>query len=356
MATGDGGDWSSATRTVSVRPERPDDVDSARRGAASFGSGVGPTFGERLREFIRRYGWRAYALPILVIVTVVALATAHDPAKAPAQPAAGGASAGGQAVAPPVSHTHGASTPPNAPDSMSVKSDDTGGITAAEAATNGKLPAGPAYTKDGDGTFRVLPGTSKVVGKTGQLFKYDIEVENGVKGVDLNAFAALVESTLANRKSWSGHGVRLQRVPAADAQFRVTLTSSMTVRQFCGYDIPVETSCYATAGAAAGLDANRVVFNVARYVRGAGAYVGDLAAYRHYMINHEVGHALGHQHAHQCLLDGLAPVMMQQTIGLKDANTGKYCAANAWPYPPGVKGTPGAEQADTNSNSEYTND
>ena len=355
---GDDG-WTSATRTVTDPRERRDDVESARRGVASFGGGPGGAalFAQRLRAFGRRYGWRAYALPVLAIVTVFALATAHDPA-APASSrstapavAGGGVGAGGQPAA-----GHGASTPPSAPGSIAVKSDDAGGATAAEVASNGKLPTGGAYTKQGDGTFRVLPGTSKVVGRSGELFTYDIEVENGITGIDLSGFAAMVESTLANSKSWSGHGIRLQRVPAAQARFRISLTSSMTVRQYCGYDIPVETSCYATAGSAAGLYANRVVFNDARWVRGSGSFVGDLQAYRYYMINHEVGHALGHQHAHQCLPDGLAPVMMQQTIGLKSAATGKYCEANSWPYPPGVAGTPGAEQPDTSGNSEYTND
>ena len=90
----------------------------------------------------------------------------------------------------------------------------------------------------------------------------------------------------------------------------------MTVRSLCGYDIPIETSCFVPSGTA-GSNVNRVVINVARWVRGDAAYVGDLNAYRSYLINHEDGHALGHQHAHQCLPGGLAPVMMQQTIGLR---------------------------------------
>ncbi|MDT4910882.1 MAG: hypothetical protein QOC66_10, partial [Pseudonocardiales bacterium] len=72
-----------------------------------------------------------------------------------------------------------------------------------------------------------------------------------------------------------------------------------------------------------------------------------------YMINHEDGHALGHEHAHQCLPGGLAPVMMQQTFGLKSAATGRLCEANPWPYPTGAKGAPGAEQPDTPANDEY---
>src|SRR5436309_8356900 len=66
-------------RTLVVRPpveELDDDVVLARRGAASFGSGD-PTFGELIRDFVQRYGWRAYALPVLVVVTIAALLTAR---------------------------------------------------------------------------------------------------------------------------------------------------------------------------------------------------------------------------------------------------------------------------------------
>jgi hypothetical protein len=204
----------------------------------------------------------------------------------------------------------------------------------------------------GDGTFRVLKGTTKKFGH-GQLYRYDIEVENGIKGIDLKEFADLVDTTLEDPRSWAAHGVALQRVDSGPIDFRVTLTSSMTVRKLCGYDIPVETSCYAAAGSAIDATVNRVVVNDSRWVRGAAPYVGDLHAYRVYMINHEDGHALGHQHAHQCLPGGLAPVMMQQTFGLKSATTGQNCGANPWPYPPGVKGAPGAEQPDTAQNDEY---
>ena len=71
----------------------------------------------------------------------------------------------------------------------------------------------------------------------------------------------------------------MQRVDSGPIDFHVTMTSSMTVRTFCGYVIPVETSCYAPAGSS-GSPVNRVIFNVSRWVRGSTAYVGDLAAYR----------------------------------------------------------------------------
>ncbi len=70
------------------------------------------------------------------------------------------------------------------------------------------------------------------------------------------------------------------------------------------------------------------------------------------MINHEDGHALGHLHAHQCLSGGIAPVMMQQTIGLKNT-TGTFCQANPWPYPPGAADAPGVEAPDTPVNNQF---
>jgi len=216
----------------------------------------------------------------------------------------------------------------------------------------GALPAGADYTQQGAGTFHTLAGTSAPFG-SGQLLRYTVDVEDGITGVDLTAFAAAVQATLTDPRSWAGHGVSLQRVDSGTADFHVTLISSLTVRQFCGYDIPIETSCYAATNATTSAPLNRVVLNVARWVRGDANYVGDLNAYRQYMINHEVGHALGHDHAHDCLSDGLAPVMMQQTIGLRSAVSGALCAANPWPYPAGAADAPGAEAPDTPQNSEF---
>jgi hypothetical protein len=320
--------------------DRYDDVAYARRSAPTFGGGPDdPSFRQSLREFIRRYGWRAYALPVLVAITVLALVTtgrAEGPAPAPHQ-AAGGAST--------------APAPPTPTGDIPLKSDQPGTGSQNTAITAAALPAGPDYTLSGTGTFRVLAGSGPVVG-TGTVHRYTVEVENGVAGVDLAHYADQVQTVLSDKRSWAGHnGVALQRVDSGPADFHVSLTSSYTVRTLCGYDLPIETSCFVHAGTA-GSDVDRVVINDARWVRGDAAYVGDLNAYRVYMINHEDGHALGHQHAHQCLPGGLAPAMMQQTIGLKSAETGKMCAANPWPYPPGVKGTPGAEQPDTPQNNE----
>jgi hypothetical protein len=303
------------------------------RRAVPRGAG-GPARG--LHDVTERYGWRAYALPVLVLITALALltagnrATSRNAARNAARPAP--------------------SAPPVAAGNIALKSDQPGAGSVNTALKASDLPAGSDYTNAGTGTFQVLPGSGPVVG-SGQLFRYSVEAENGISGVDLTQYATLVQATLSDPRSWAGHGVALQRVDSGPVDFHVSLVSVMTVRSLCGYDIPVETSCYVPAGP--GNPANRVVLNLARWVRGDAAYVGDLNAYRVYMINHEDGHAIGHQHAHECLPGGLAPVMMQQTIGLKSAVSGAMCQANPWPYPPGVAGVPGAEQPDTPQNSEF---
>jgi len=196
-----------------------------------------------------------------------------------------------------------------------------------EALPSDALPPGKPYTQRGLGTYSTIRGTSGVIGSAGTILKFSIEVENGVTGVDLNSFADTVMKTLSDKRSWTaGNNVRLQRVQEGAVDFHVTLVSSLTVRGLCGYDIPVETSCFAPE------HDSRVVLNVARWVRGDVAYIADLANYHRYMVNHEVGHALGHGHIMQCLPNGLAPVMMQQTITLKATN-GKLCQPNPWPFP-----------------------
>lgn len=315
---------------------------------------AGVTFGPRTSrrsitdswsDFAGRYGWRAYALPVLVVITLAALLTTNQVASKHAAAAPAPASVGAsQRPGAPVA-------PPTASGSIALKVDSGGSSANNSVLRAAALPVGAPYTMTGTGRFTVLRGTTKKVG-TGRLYRYDIEVERGVTGVDLNQFQRLVDTTLDDPRSWSGHGVSLQRVSSGPVDFRVSLTSARTVRNLCGYSIPVETSCYASV-ADGRSPVDRVVFDVARWVRGSTAYVGDLAAYRVYMINHEDGHALGHQHAHQCLPGGLAPVMMQQTFGLRSAVTGDMCGANPWPYPPNVAGVPGAEQPDTDANNEY---
>jgi hypothetical protein len=99
----------------------------------------------------------------------------------------------------------------------------------------------------------------------------------------------------------------------------------MTVRKLCGYTLPYETSCYNG-------DLGRAVINDGRWVRGAVAYAADVPAYRNYVINHEVGHSFGRGHQACKKAGALAPVMMQQTLGLTTPGVGT-CRANPWPYP-----------------------
>jgi hypothetical protein len=283
------------------------------------------------RRFVKQFGWRAYALPVLAVLTVLALFTTNT-------------NSDRRAVGLPVPKTATVAAPPTAEPSGTIATDTPTTGFNNEVLASDALPAGAAYTAQGTGTFSVIPapaGTAGVIiGTAGPVETFDIEVENGVTGIDLNAFAATVMQTLSDSRSWvGGKNVRLERVASGPTDFEISLTSSMTVRQLCGYDIQIETSCFAPTFS------NRVVINNARWVRGDVSYGPDIASYRQYVINHETGHALGHSHAHECLTGKvpLAPVMMQQTIGLKTVS-GQTCAPNQWPYPPGVTDAPGAEQ------------
>jgi hypothetical protein len=207
------------------------------------------------------------------------------------------------------------------------------------------LPPGPAYTFRGTGSFSTVAGHSGVLGK-GQLYRFTIDVENGITGVDRKEFAATVMAALSDRRSWIGSGaVALQRVESGPVDFRISLSAPTTVRRICGYSLRIETSCNAGS-------VGRVVLNVSRWTRGAVVFDGDLDNYRRYAVNHEVGHALGHNHSHNCLGNGLAPAMMQQSIGTRTAG-GRVCRVNPWPFPPGTPDAPGAEQVGDQADAEF---
>jgi hypothetical protein len=226
-----------------LAPERLDDVALVRRRAPTFGIRPDdPTLLQSLRDFARRYGWRAYALPVLAVITVLALMTTTT-VKKPSS----GSGAGPGVASTPAPSAASTPAPPTASGNISLKSDQPGSGARNTVLSAAALPAGAEYTKTGTGTFRLLPGSGPAVG-TGTLHKYSVEVENGISGVDLRNFSSQVQRVLADSRSWAGHtGVALQRVNTA-ADFHVTLVSSMTVRSLCGYDIPIETSCYVPRG------------------------------------------------------------------------------------------------------------
>lgn len=280
----------------------------------------------RLGRFVSQYGWRAYAIPILLILTILVIIEAF----------------------------RGGSTPvaANADPVLGARTTQVNGIVGAPEGDGQfdvsiptvALPAGGAFTERGAGTFRVVPGTSAQVGEgSDHVYTYTVDIENGVDTVGYGgdeAYARMVDETLANPKSWIKDAkVGFVRVDTPDADFHITLTSQMTVRDNCGYDIQVETSCY-------NADIKRVVLNEPRWVRGAVSYQGDIGSYRQYMVNHEVGHAIGYAQHQGCESpNGLAPVMMQQTFGTTNAalakmdphgvvqDNGLSCTPNPWPYP-----------------------
>lgn len=298
-------------------------------------------------RFAKTYGWRVYALPILVVITALVV---FNTATGPAEPIAsegqtltsadGSAGNGGEPGAGGAGVDGGGEVLPENP----AKPVDLKIPTA-------DLPKGGNFSPSGKGTYHVVPGTSPKVG-TGQLFTYTIEVEDGIDASSYagdDSFAAMVQDTLSNPKSWTWDGKKaLQRVDASfpNPSFRVSLTTPDTTHRadVCMFQITYESSCYRSS-----FD-KRVVINLARWVRGALAFEGDMTGYRQYAINHEVGHALGGKHV-GCPQNGaIAPVMMQQTFGVsndfvaqlnnlpggdrgKVPADGNVCKPGSWPNP-----------------------
>jgi hypothetical protein len=161
---------------------------------------------------------------------------------------------------------------------------------------------------------------------------YRVEVETGTQQ-DAPAFAAAVDATLANPASWTGQGRwALQRADRDDVDFVIRLATPATVDRVCA------SAGMHTGGYVSCRSGHFVMINLNRWLYAVPDYRGDTARYRLYVVNHEVGHELGYGHQ-ACPGPGrLAPVMQQQTFGLKG------CLANGWPYVGGelVTGPPTA--------------
>ncbi|MEU5784980.1 DUF3152 domain-containing protein [Micromonospora lupini] len=182
-------------------------------------------------------------------------------------------------------------------------------------------PVPSGYPSVGTGRFTAAAGRTSVHGTDGPLRRYRVVVERG-SGQDADTFAARVDEVLADPRSWIASGeLRVQRVADADlADFTVYLATPVTSERMCaegGLTTERYTSCRLPG---------EVIINLARWQEAVPDYGAPLETYRTYVINHEVGHEFGEGHE-ACPGPGEpAPVMQQQTYGLRG------CVANAWPY------------------------
>ncbi|GAA4841697.1 DUF3152 domain-containing protein [Saccharopolyspora rosea] len=278
---------------------------------------------------LSRYGWRIYAVPLLIVVSALAVFQTVGP---------------GSSRTSDDKPTNLAQNPeqPIVTEAPPGQKYDPGMFSA-------DLPPGAPIPQAGARTFQVLPGHSPVIGQ-GHLYRYSVEVEVGVQLSEGNdSFGNLVQETLSDPRSWTNPqagGISLQRVDASGPRpdFRVILVSQQTAREACDYSdgVPFDSSCR---------KGEMVYLNAARWIRGAVAFQGDIGTYRRYAINHEVGHVFGNKHVGCPAPGALAPVMMQQSFSVsnnelhelnKVADQGTFipadgfvCRPNAWPFPVG---------------------
>ena len=294
----------------------------------------------------RRRTWAGLAVVLCVAADlwVVTAAGAQEPIPESSVSRASrvGVTAG---TAPAVSIDQVERVPDAATDSQVGGTSSTGASSAAGSTTDpatdpSTSPAGKderkgdgkddkgAVIESGTGRFTVLamPAAAlRPAPASGRTVRYTVELEGGL---DIRAedFATTVGTVLTDPRGWQAKdGVRFVNVPPAAAtkgdvvDLRITLASPDTTDRLCA---PLQTrgqvSCH---------NSGRVVLNLRRWVLGAEAYGSDVTGYRTYLVNHEVGHGIGHAHAYCGGKGKVAPVMMQQTYGLKG------CTAWPWPTP-----------------------
>lgn len=168
----------------------------------------------------------------------------------------------------------------------------------------------------GQGALDAVPGSVSAPGR-GEVVAVRVDVERGI-GVAVQAFADEVMDTLNDPRSWGGDGTRTFARTDGTADVRVILASPLTAADLCR---PLVTN-----GRLSCSSGERAILTSYRWANGTAEFP-DLGVYRHYVVNHEVGHVLGQAHERCPAAGQPAPVMQQQTIRVAP------CTPNAWPFP-----------------------
>ena len=135
--------------------------------------------------------------------------------------------------------------------------------------------------------------------------RYSARVDSDVKYSN-QAFLDLLQIYLADPDGWAGKGYDFEYHP--NAKLKIRLSSPATITKECG--LPGNLSC-------AELGGNKMYLNFDRWLKGSKASKLDRDSYRQYMVSHEMGHILGHEHEKCPGKNKPAPIMLQQTLGLK---------------------------------------
>lgn len=148
-----------------------------------------------------------------------------------------------------------------------------------------------------------------------------IEVEEGLP-ISVEEFSEFVMASLNDERSWAKDGAFAFSRTDGEASIRIMLASPSTTDGLC---VPLETNGKWSCGRN-----GRVVINADRWINNAPAFAeagGDIVSYRHYLLNHEIGHLIGFDHV-SCTTPGqAAPVMVQQSMSLEG------CTPNGWVHP-----------------------
>ncbi|WP_375424525.1 DUF3152 domain-containing protein [uncultured Friedmanniella sp.] len=248
---------------------------------------------------------------VVVALVVLGVRSAPDAGGAAVTPAAGTVSArpGAPAASPSTVAQPGLGAAPR-PEAKRTDAQRATGLRADGTAA--KVPA------HGSGHFTAAHRSHPTSATRGRLIRFDVSVEYGL-AVDADQAALLIARVLDDDRSWRGLGTgRFTLVPAGQtADVHAFLATPGTTDQLCAPLL--------TRGKVSCQNGSRVVLNAERWVNGAAAFGDDTTGYRRYLVNHEFGHALGHGHVGCPGRGELAPVMMQQTKGLRG------CRPNSWP-------------------------
>ncbi len=252
---------------------------------------------------------------LLVALTIRAVVSDASPVtKNPSGSAS--TAAGGGAQPKPSPASSGPSQSPSPTKSATTKPTPSPSPSVSSTTSTGIKRSGLV----GTGAFTNSTWVKGASTKTATLHTFIVKVEGGVQA-DPNDVARQVHAILNDPRGWTGYkGSSFAAVAdPAKADLVIHLASPSTTNRMCApLRVGGKWSC---------ASGSKVVLNSDRWFLMTPTF-SDLAEYRAYMVNHEVGHYLGRGHVGCPKAGTAAPVMLQQSISLGG------CRPNAWPSTP----------------------